>query len=1737
MVPTVCYSRIHVVRQICVMSFFALIFTALACAPLMAAPMATTPYFVENNGQWHSDVRYCARMPNLTVWVTETGIIYDHYRPQSIKPQRDTAANNYTGHVVQMRFAHAQTSAVTGKEQLDAVSHFLNTSTHKPVHAMHYNSVVLRGVYKGIDVLLSFEKGQLRYDFAIAPHSSPEQITLQYQGCPSNALHISPSGELSLALNTGTVQHGRLFAYQTIHNTIVQIPCRFVQQADSSVGFALGAYNPALPLVIDPLVYASYLGGTANDIPQDIATDSHGNIYIAGYTFSTNYPTTLGAYKQTIASSPDSSDVFLTKLNATGTSIIYSTYLGGIRNDIATALAVLPNGEVFLTGRTNSPDFPVTPNALDASYNGFYDVFLARISARGDSLLYATYLGGNSNESAYDIALHNDTLYLTGFTDSDRKFPVTTNALQSQRASAQDAFLLVLNGEGNSLLYGSYFGGNSSDIANSIAIGDDGTTYIAGRTTSTDLPITAIAIKKNLSGPGESADAFIAAFHPTDKTITYCSYFGGSGTDEQIESIAINSKGQLVIGGWSNSSDLPITDGVFGPSPSPALYNSGFIGALGFTEEDPVFLSYLGGNDQGSTTVLDIAIDPDDNVFCTGTTFNRSFPVTPDAFDPTYDIPSNGEAFITLVRSNATALVYSSYFGGDQLDIGTAVVAGKYNTAIVAGQTRSSNLPTTPPLGRSFSGALDGFVASFSTGLVLRSPLGGDTVCVGTLLPITWEASQRVTSVTISLLDDTDTELLLADNVRARDKQWLWSVPSDFLGGRIYRIRIRNTADSSILAESDTVLSIFSRPVFTVQPTGVQSCPGGTVELTCQTKVFPDPFYQWQILDNGTWVDIPGASLRLYTVFGVSPQNQGQYRAKVWTLCGDTSYSSIATIEVLSVPAIKVQPLSTSVCIGATAQFYAHSSDTYASIQWQQKIPEVGAAWQDIPNATSEELRLPNVQPKHNGTTFRAVFTSTCATITLPVVLIVSSAPTLSSHPTAQTVCVGASAAFGVSTLLKDATFQWQRSDDDTQSWQNIPDAITPTYSLAAVSRTDEGAWFRVIVQGPCSAVQTISQAAQLHITPFPLVTTATSTVNFGVLGLCSTDSTVVLTLVNTGSETIPIGTPTIENSNFSVLAFPSQLPPGTSATLSLRFAPVQIPADEEATLSIPVGLCGDDIGIVLIGKKAQASVASSVTSVDFGTIASCTTTPIDTLITMSNTGLLPITIHAAIVQPPLSVTPNGIFPIVLGPAQSVQFRLRFTPTTNGIHTGMVALPFTTGALCKDTLRISTRGQRDTPALAVQPAIQFPVHPLCVTQADTIVYLHNTGTLPIVLGTQTPIVSGTAFAVAFPSTATVLESGDSLAIGVSFFPQQLGTYRDSLVFALSPCGTTYTIVFSGEAVQPRITTNTAAAVFTQTTRSHTISIINNNELPITIAAVTASDARSFSVQTSELLPYILLPNRSLQATVIYTTTGVATSATLTILSTVPCPLSAEVQLDAQDTAPLQASLRVPSLQQHLGDTFILPILADTTQLAELLRAGAVSFRCQLSFNATMMTPTDPTQRGTIANGNHIMHIQGMLANRHGDTLWSTTMLAGLGNSSHTPIILSSVLWLTAQDIPIAVATTQQDGELHITNIKKGQHLNPGAAPFSLDIYPIPATKSVSVSLHNLPSLATAVLGVYDSFGRKVADWTPDLSLLTGTPTTGYNGTVAFDITHIPAGVYYCQMSIGNAVLVRSFIVY
>jgi hypothetical protein len=307
------------------------------------------------------------------------------------------------------------------------------------------------------------------------------------------------------------------------------------------------------------LVYSTFLGGSGDDYGTGIAVDPAGEAHIAGYTDSVDFPTTAGAFQHYYGGG--AYDGFLAKLNAAGSALVYATYLGGSANDTAAGVAVDQSGNIYVTGQTQSSNFP-TVNPVQAT-NSESDAFVVKMNSAGQ-VLYATYLGGtgltNGNGIAADAA---GNAYVTGFTNAP-DFPVTANAYQAANNGAYDGFVAVLNAYGSSVVSATYLGGSGSDVSYGIALDGSGNVYIAGSTNSSDFPVQA-AIQPAYSGGG---DAFVAGFNNQLTSLLYATYFGGSGSDVAA-GIATDLPGNAYITGWTSSgessSGLPITPGAFQP--------------------------------------------------------------------------------------------------------------------------------------------------------------------------------------------------------------------------------------------------------------------------------------------------------------------------------------------------------------------------------------------------------------------------------------------------------------------------------------------------------------------------------------------------------------------------------------------------------------------------------------------------------------------------------------------------------------------------------------------------------------------------------------------------------------------------------------------------------------------------------------------------------------------------------------------------------------------------------------------------------------------------------------------------------------------------------------------------------------------------------------------------------------------------------------------------------------------
>jgi uncharacterized protein (TIGR03437 family) len=364
----------------------------------------------------------------------------------------------------------------------------------------------------------------------------------------------------------------------------------------------VGWFGDAFVLKLNPtgsqLLYSTYLGGRLDDVASAIAIDSGGNAYVTGFTLSSDFPTTAGAFQTMFGGAGgqtgkpacnggpwfNTGDAFVSKLNATGSQLVFSTYLGGTNDDFGMTLAIDPSQNVYVGGLTLSRNFPVTPGAFQGTFGGsdsqnqFFhtgDGFVAKLNSSGASLSYATYLGGSGDDAVTSLyAVSDGSVWLTGSTSSPN-FPIAGAAVQKTYAGyfqlpflieqlVGDAFVTHLDAMGKTISYSTFLGGSQNDLGAAISVDAAGLVYVVGFTDSGDFPVTSNAIQPRLAGEGGEAryflfgDGFVAVINPTTGQKVYSSYFGGSN-DDMLLGLALDGAGGLWATGNTMSPDLPVT--------------------------------------------------------------------------------------------------------------------------------------------------------------------------------------------------------------------------------------------------------------------------------------------------------------------------------------------------------------------------------------------------------------------------------------------------------------------------------------------------------------------------------------------------------------------------------------------------------------------------------------------------------------------------------------------------------------------------------------------------------------------------------------------------------------------------------------------------------------------------------------------------------------------------------------------------------------------------------------------------------------------------------------------------------------------------------------------------------------------------------------------------------------------------------------------------------------------------
>jgi hypothetical protein len=548
----------------------------------------------------------------------------------------------------------------------------------------NYSRVSYRNIYPGTDVTYYGNGLQLEYDFTVKPGANPAAISLNF--ADAEKVEIDAGGNLKIKLNGGEVLQRKPFVHQEINGVGRALAGKYVMKTEHTVGFEVGSYDTSKPLVIDPvLVYSTYLGGSGSDQGTSVALDSAGKAYVTGITTSTDFPLTNGAAQSVKGGG---SDVFVTKLDATGTTVVYSTYIGGANSDEGLSVSVDLSGSAYVTGLTDSDNFPTTAGALQTTRGGGADAFVVKLNSLGTGFSYATYLGGSLDDEAHGLAVDfSGNAYIAGVTDSTN-FP-TQNAFQPAKRSGSDAFISKLTFNGNALSFSSFLGGDDLDWAFAVSTDAADNVYVAGATNSTNFPATAGSFQRALAG---TVDGFVTKITPPGmgpSAIEYATYLGGSGFDK-CNALALDDAGNAYVTGLTDSQNFPSSAGTIQTARGGA--SDAFIAKFNTTGSALVYSTYLGGNstDWGSG----LSVDTAGQAYVTGSTSSSNFPVVPaSAFQPA--LAGNSDAFIAKVNVSGTACTYSSYLGGSNFDDGLGIASDLARNAFVTGTTFSGNLPVT----------------------------------------------------------------------------------------------------------------------------------------------------------------------------------------------------------------------------------------------------------------------------------------------------------------------------------------------------------------------------------------------------------------------------------------------------------------------------------------------------------------------------------------------------------------------------------------------------------------------------------------------------------------------------------------------------------------------------------------------------------------------------------------------------------------------------------------------------------------------------------------------------------------------------------------------------------------------------------------------------------------------------------------------------------------------------------
>jgi len=603
-----------------------------------------------------------------------------------------------------MEFGGANNCLPKGRERLVGSSNFFigNDASKWISSANHFREVLYPNLYRDIDLRFYLTLNKVKYDVIIHPGGDPAEVRFFYSGIDS--LLIDPrTGNLLINTPIGSVTEDAPVAYQGSKVGRDEVPVRFRLANERTVAFSVGRFDAEQDLVIDPgLYFSTFIGDISMEHGRNVCVDKEGNVYIVGQTSSMFFPISDETFDDTFSGQ---SDAFVVKLNENGTSIIYSTFIGGIGEESVWDIEVDDSLRATIVGGTTSPDFPITNGSAGTTFDGITSAYILRLSSNGTQLDYSCIFSGSIRAGANRLFLDTDgNVYVAGATSSS-DFPTTDGAYCRTISGSYDIFVLKLNPTGDQILFSTIIGGSSFETSRGIVVDGNGAIYVCGVTESRDFPTTTGAYDTT---PNGTSDAIVFKLSKDGSRIEYSSYFGGSNREE-CAGIGLLNDDEVVISGETGSSDLEMSDMAYDNS-----YNGNgdcYIAQFNSKGDALIYSTYLGGI--SSEVPYSIRMDTGGGIYLTGSVRGAGLPVT----DGTHDRTPNGEDDVFVMKFNIidNELLYSTYLGGGDYDIGYGIDFDAKGGAYITGSTFSGDFPVvTGSFDTTFNRNQDAFALAIS---------------------------------------------------------------------------------------------------------------------------------------------------------------------------------------------------------------------------------------------------------------------------------------------------------------------------------------------------------------------------------------------------------------------------------------------------------------------------------------------------------------------------------------------------------------------------------------------------------------------------------------------------------------------------------------------------------------------------------------------------------------------------------------------------------------------------------------------------------------------------------------------------------------------------------------------------------------------------------------------------------------------------------------------------------------